>query len=37
MLMGQKYINLWHFKDKSTALQIHPLREKIPAETVIFE
>lgn len=34
---GAKYINLWYYKDKSTTLQIYPLRGKTTAKTDKFE
>ena len=37
MFLRQKYINLWYYKDKSTTLQIYPLRGKTTAKTEKFE
>lgn len=37
MFLRQKYKNTWHCKDKSTTLQIYPLRGKTTAKTDKFE
>lgn len=37
MFLRQKYINIWYYKDKSTTLQIYPLRGKTTAKTDKFE